>query len=772
MLSSSSFNFPIMRKQSQSHDTSLKMNLNSNNDDGKIESRNGSNKSPAAQTASVGDREMMTYMKLSIPSPSLEASGVSGNNTDSEDARFLDGLFERLSGSSDNGSDKGKDDSSGGSGGGNVTTNGDHHENSSSSKTSSASYLARRAVTSPVREIRVPDMPFSVSVSSGSTHRPSSAVADADADANVVATKHQNSTNDASFRLSSPSARRRLTSEVSSMTTSSSSLPHGTNKQQTQLPQHHLIFTKSQDGNNSTDYMNTNPSRIDNESVHSSTFLSHPSSLTTSLLSQSLPFKSHPAAASSSSNNLLSPLISNDLLHHHHRHHPKMSSHSTLTQAHHFPSWMMTTTMAAARSNQNVVPPLSATACVSSSMSSQAVDKQHSLSLHTFEQNNTDEKVLSRDTGQGMSDSVGSPTTQGLGFSQQHQQEEGGMPSHMRRKRKQASSSTNDMRHYTTTGRQNNDGHLMSMSSSKNKRDFVSSISEDEDDQEKRRKDRNMREQERSQRITHQITELKALLAASNVPFKPDKYSTLVSVHCYIKTLQQRAALLDEEQRKLVDTITQSNELVQKSQHGLHALGNPQAFSPAAHQTASGHSVIPYSHVHKTEDDEILGLVRGLDYKNVFSKIRIALCVTSIDGRLIDCNDEFARVCGLTWISLVSAGLREPQNESELEYVGTNPISLFNLIAREDMQKVFEAMSAMLKNVSNPEIGFHDQEGLAASREDYTLQSHPSNLKTDHWSSDIRHCQSPSTKLQLNISLVRNKNGSPRFFNCALTTVE
>eukprot|EP01083_Nonionella_stella_P233499 822581_1 len=57
-----------------------------------------------AQTASVGDRAMMTYMKL--PLPSINARNNAPSSNDSDDARFLDGLFDRLSGTSDNGSDK------------------------------------------------------------------------------------------------------------------------------------------------------------------------------------------------------------------------------------------------------------------------------------------------------------------------------------------------------------------------------------------------------------------------------------------------------------------------------------------------------------------------------------------------------------------------------------------------------------------------------------------------------------------------------------------
>ena len=90
----------------------------------------------------------------------------------------------------------------------------------------------------------------------------------------------------------------------------------------------------------------------------------------------------------------------------------------------------------------------------------------------------------------------------------------------------------------------------------------MSAVSEDEDERTKRRHERNLREQQRSQKITLQIDNLRDVLASANVPFKPDKYSTLVSVAEYIQQLQERASILDVEQKKLVDTISRTNELV------------------------------------------------------------------------------------------------------------------------------------------------------------------------------------------------------------------
>jgi PAS domain-containing protein len=275
----------------------------------------------------------------------------------------------------------------------------------------------------------------------------------------------------------------------------------------------------------------------------------------------------------------------------------------------------------------------------------------------------------------------------------------------------------------------------------------MSAISEDEGETDKRRIERNMREQERSKRISSQISQLKGLLAAANVRFKPDKFNTLVSVHSYIKTLQQRQALLDQEQQKLVNAITKSNELVAKSQTGHCTVPNLQEVS----ETSSGCNVIPNSQATHSVDDEILAFVRGLDYKNVFSKIQIALCVTSIDGRLLDCNDEFARVCSLSRDVLVSSGLRKPDDMDPVEQAeaGKSPLSLFNLMAnrmsREDIQNVFEAMSSMLKqaHISN------DDSSESIQTDGGVKQTHSDMMKYDHWSTEILKCQNSSQKVSL-----------------------
>ena len=57
---------------------------------------------------------------------------------------------------------------------------------------------------------------------------------------------------------------------------------------------------------------------------------------------------------------------------------------------------------------------------------------------------------------------------------------------------------------------------------------------------ERRRHERNLREQQRSYRISQQIKELREVLTESSVPFKPNKYSILLSVVDYIKQLKKK----------------------------------------------------------------------------------------------------------------------------------------------------------------------------------------------------------------------------------------
>ena len=287
------------------------------------------------------------------------------------------------------------------------------------------------------------------------------------------------------------------------------------------------------------------------------------------------------------------------------------------------------------------------------------------------------------------------------------------------------------------------------------------SVSEDEGDPQKRRHNRNKREQERSQRIASQISLLKELLATSHVPFKPDKFSTLVSVHGFIKSLVENNAQIDEEQQKLVETITKTNELVTKAQLGHNAFTNSSSVRPSTNedgtlQVVPSSGTVPISE----EEEELLQFVRGVDYKSVFSRVNIPLCVTRIDGRLIDCNDEFARICGLSMEELCKAGLREhvpADMKPELaELYGSHPLSLFNLIAKEDMQTIFEAMSRML-NTTYPKEEEERENAVkleVVSSADIKKKKKNRFTHLDFWSGQIQRCHVSGSQVCIIILIV------------------
>ena len=342
-----------------------------------------------------------------------------------------------------------------------------------------------------------------------------------------------------------------------------------------------------------------------------------------------------------------------------------------------------------------------------------------------------------------------------------------------------------------------------------------SMVSEDESDRIKRRRDRNAREQQRSQQITAQINHLREVLAEANVKHKVDKYSTLVGVVEYIKSLQSRKALLDAEHSKLLDTIRKTSDVLEAE------TGSPCATSPSSPShsvvansvgsdgvipntvggpatSASSCADISSKSNGNNSDEEILVFVRGLDYKHIFSSCGIALGIAAVDGRLIDCNDEFVELSGRSRRDLFGG----PDGAGQ-------KMSLFNLLGREGMEDVFHAMSNMLRfappqSSSSGGVGgkYSDSPPLAplnsSSSSPHYLHHHNhhhgihshhvpvagSNSSgqiiyqrnrsgpSDHWSGIVVQGGSKRRRLRLNITLVRSTDGRPKFFNCALSPHE
>jgi len=280
--------------------------------------------------------------------------------------------------------------------------------------------------------------------------------------------------------------------------------------------------------------------------------------------------------------------------------------------------------------------------------------------------------------------------------------------------------------------------------------DDVLAVSEDESDREKRRRDRNVREQQRSHRITEQIAHLRIVLSEANIPFKPDKYSTLIKVVEYVKALQERSDLLDKEHLKLLDTISKTTEIVNNQYAPAKKSSESTTWS---NDLLADGSSSPY------EDDTPV-FVQSIDYKGMFAECGIPLALASIDGRFLDCNTAFEVLLGYERCELLPKLFVVPSSSSDDQHQRRN-LSLFNLLCREGMETVFGAMSEMLKQPGDFGTG----------------QVNHSQKFSDYWSGPVKLGRIKNTTMKdltvnLNVTLVRTKRGRPKFFTCSLTIIE
>jgi PAS domain-containing protein len=335
--------------------------------------------------------------------------------------------------------------------------------------------------------------------------------------------------------------------------------------------------------------------------------------------------------------------------------------------------------------------------------------------------------------------------------------------------------------------------------------DNASAVSEDEGDGKQRRMGRNQREQQRSHQITQQITHLRDVLATANVNFKPDKYSTLVSVVDYITQLQSRSMLLDAEHKRLLDTISRTNEMVNSAYCKTSTKGDIALSSDLRCDAVTSGPVL---------EDEVGIFVQGLDYRAIFNHCGIALAVASIDGRFIDCNPGFERLTGYSREELLptfskqetkkheavadsvpssselsgsdcGSSMTEDDSRREKQEPKRN-LSLFNLLSRETMEKVFLAMSCMLKQPILGHSEAADSEDVASLKaQDFwnglVSQSRQKEIKVCTHSILVGACSLLSEglsyiffifKLRINVTLFRSPQGRPKFFNCALTPID
>ena len=165
----------------------------------------------------------------------------------------------------------------------------------------------------------------------------------------------------------------------------------------------------------------------------------------------------------------------------------------------------------------------------------------------------------------------------------------------------------------------------------------------------KRRIARNYREQKRAHRITDVIDQLKATLVSSSFPIaSQSKYHVLQAASTYVTYLErkERCFLMEKEQ-----------------------------LARLAKERLDTRSSMPAEEVELAK--ERVGIVR-VDFSSLFHTAPIALCVASIDGRLLAVNRMFELTMGYT--------AEEARS-----------LTIFSLIPQEYLHGAFEACSAMLQ---------------------------------------------------------------------------
>lgn len=307
---------------------------------------------------------------------------------------------------------------------------------------------------------------------------------------------------------------------------------------------------------------------------------------------------------------------------------------------------------------------------------------------------------------------------------------------------------------------------------------------EDEEEERKvvldrRRYERNAREQKRSHKITDQINALRHMLQLSGVQVKGNKYSILSTAAEYIQKLEMRNRQLEDSNCRdaaaaaaaagggggmpwpsvkpemAPPAVAPGRDASRSrsprggeprrppSRGGGEACeggaderggagerygggdddGDGSPGSPPSDDVAAEPSVV-------SNDDESAINAGGrwapdIDYRSVFADASVAMAITSVDGRVIDCNRRFEEQSGYEREELVK-------------------LTVFNLITAEELQHTFSMVARMLHGTSNEKPPPYSARAV------------------------LKHTRPEDKPLFLSLSLVHDYAHRPRYFTLAL----
>eukprot|EP00571_Detonula_confervacea_P015215 CAMPEP_0172297654 /NCGR_PEP_ID=MMETSP1058-20130122/590_1 /TAXON_ID=83371 /ORGANISM="Detonula confervacea, Strain CCMP 353" /LENGTH=405 /DNA_ID=CAMNT_0013006827 /DNA_START=223 /DNA_END=1440 /DNA_ORIENTATION=- len=249
-----------------------------------------------------------------------------------------------------------------------------------------------------------------------------------------------------------------------------------------------------------------------------------------------------------------------------------------------------------------------------------------------------------------------------------------------------------------------------------------------------RREERNMREKERSLKITQQISELRDLLGLGGVIVpKGTKSTILTEAANYIRLLQQHQYRSEMDKAQLVQEVQRI---------GNGAIGEKAAYAIRHAATQNGVSAmanLPEGPVQSAEplqsptSDPLSDSLGDREYRCVFNSCSVGMAIATMGGSFIDCNRAFTELASYT--------------KQELK-----AMTIFNITSREDLQGAFDMMSQLI----TPATGEFNADG------NNTEESKPQSPVVLR--SAIRH----RDDLGLSVSLIRGEDGVARYFNITL----